>query len=209
MTELVINNHHVCMNNPTTAYDLLEQIERDIVDDYVQHVVNEQHSKRQRIAIALSLPIPSEFVRRSKGALNKPLVRVAVQERIQSLADDEDLSPSRVIREYAAIAHAKIKDYAETAEFGELRYKRVEDIPDEIAGAIKTIKQVPTAYGNRIEITLHDKLPALKVMAELMGLVAPDKPAPLRDYAVPQQDKKQLTHAPADAYTQLLEMQGA
>ncbi len=205
----VLHSHHIIhMNNvssPTTAYDLLEDIDRGFVDEYVQHVKNEQHARRERIALGLGRPIPSEYVRRSKGALNKPLVRVAVQEKIRKLADDEDLSPSRVIREHAAIAFSSIKNFAETGEFGEIRYKNIEEMPDELVGAVKAIKQIPSAYGNRVEIVMHDKIPSLKILSELIGLVAPDKPALLSDYVGAEQDIKHLESTPAEEYANLLE----
>ena len=84
-------------STPTRAYDLLEPHERQAVDDYVKFAVDYQNSRRERIAHALEYPIPTEQVRRSKGVLAKPLARAAVAEKIQALADEQDLSPSRVI----------------------------------------------------------------------------------------------------------------
>jgi len=194
------------MSTPTKAYDLLELIEREIVDSYVAHVKSDQKFKGERIAVGLSYPIPAEHIRRSKGVLNKALVRVAVAEKIQEMADDEDLSPSRVIQEHAAIAFSSLKDFVEPADFGEFRVKSLDEIPDEKMGAVKTIRTVPTAYGNRIEVIMHDKLQSLKAMGELMGLVAPDKPPVLEGYATPKADKDQIANnTPDEIYSQMLE----
>jgi hypothetical protein len=202
---VVMNN----INQPTKAYDLLEQIEREIVDDYAAHVKSDQKFKGERIALALGYPIPAEHVRRSKGALNKPLVRVAVQEKIQQMAKDEDLSPDRVIAEHAAIAFSSLKDFVEPAAYGEFRVKSLDEIPDEKMGAVKTIRTVPTAYGNRIEVIMHDKLSSLKALSEMMGLIASDKVPALRDYSAPKSEKKALENTPAEEYTKLLESQDA
>ena len=50
---------------PTRAYDLLTDIERAAVDEYVNFAVTQQRAKRERIAMALNLPIPTEYIRRS------------------------------------------------------------------------------------------------------------------------------------------------
>lgn len=191
--------------SPTRAYDLLEQLEREIVDDYVQFVKSNQKFKGERIAVALGYAIPPEFVKRSKGVLNKPLVRCAVGEKIQAEADEQDLSPVRVIKEHAAIAFSSIMDFIEPAQFGEFKLKEIVDMPEEKMGAVKTIRTIPTPYGNRMEVILHDKLPSLKALGEMTGLVASDKAPVLEEYSKPASEKKQLEAVPEKAYSELLE----
>ena len=190
---------------PTKAYDLLEVAERDAVDDYIRYVENDQKFKSERIALAAQYPIPTEFVRRSKGALNKPLVRVAVREKIDDLAMEQDLSPEGVIREHAAIAHAKPSDFMEDGDFGEKTVKNFSKMPQEKLGAIKTVKIIPTAYGNRTEIVLHDKQASLKALGELMGLVSSDTPPVLGNYAGKSAEKRDISAVPERAYSNMLE----
>lgn len=190
---------------PTTAYDLLEPNEREAVDTYVDFIVREQRRHRQRIIHALSQPIPSEYVRRSKGVLAKPLARAAVAQKIKFLADEEDVSPDRVIREHAAIAFANIGDYLVVKEFGDFSVKSLDQIPRDALSAVKTMKTIPSPYGLRTEITLHDKHPSLKAMGELTGLVAPDQPAALREYVKPPVQLEQSTEVPETVYAKLLE----
>jgi hypothetical protein len=170
------------LNTPTRAYDLLEVHERQAVDDYINVTVAEQRANRQRIALALTRPIPSEYVRRSRGALAKPLVRAAVAERLQNLADEEDLSPDRVIKEHAYIAFSNIADYITVLPMGDFACKSLDQIPREALQAVKSLKTIPSPYGIRTEVVLHDKHPSLKVLTELMGLVAPDRPPTLAEY---------------------------
>lgn len=191
---------------PTRAYDLLEPLERQAVDNYVRFAVAEQDRKRERIIHALHLPIPSEYIRRSKNALYRPLVRAAVAERIREEANKQDISPDRVIEQYAAIATADIGDYVDDVGFGELKIKRIEDIPPIKRAAIKSIDSKPGAFGLHTKVVLHDKIPALKAMAEMMGLVAPDKPPALLDYVRPLdavEDARE--NVPEKAYAALLE----
>lgn len=190
---------------PTLAYDLLEPFERQAVDNYVEYVVSEQRRHRQRIAHALSQPIPSEYVRRSKGVLAKPLARAAVAQKITAAANEEDLSPDRVILEHATIAFSNIADYMQVKEFGDFTVKPLNEIPRHLLAAVKSLKSIPSPYGIRTEITLYDKHPSLKAMGEMMGMVASDAPPALKDYTKPPVTLEQMSQVPETAYAKLLE----
>ena len=190
---------------PTTAYTLLEPHERHIVDEYVQYAVSEQNRKRERIIHSLSLPIPTEYIRRSKSALYKPLLRAAVSERLKEEADDQDISPSKVIAEHAAIAFSNISDYIESTGFGDFKVKSLENMPAGKMGAVKSIETKPGMYGLATKVVLHDKLSSLKAMGEMMGLIAPDKPRPLLEYVKPPESKSDKEDVPEEEYMQLLE----
>lgn len=201
--------YYQCMENssaPTKAYDLLEERERKIVDEYLQYAISTQKNRGERIALALSYPISSEHVKYSRGLLAKPLVRVALAEKIQEAADEEDLNPQRVIREHASIAFSNLQDFIETQPFGDFTLKNISEIPREKMAAVKSIKAAPTINGMRTEIHMHDKIQSLKILAELMGLVAPDAPPVLEEYtskALPTDAA--ATDAPEEEYARLLE----
>jgi hypothetical protein len=193
------------LTTPTKAYDLLEHYERQAVDDYVNYAINQQYHRRQRIALALYVPIPSELVRRSKGVLAKPLARAAVAEKLTDAANEQDLSPDRVIHEHAVIGFSNIADYLQIGTFGDFSIKNLDSIPRHLLAAVKSMKTIPSPYGLRTEITLHDKHPSLKVLTELMGLVAPDRPPALADYSKPPEQDQIGEGAPETAYAALLE----
>lgn len=191
---------------PTTAYSLLDPQEREAVDNYVNYAIAEQSRLRERIVHALYKPIPSEYIRRSRDALYRPLVRAAVAEKLNEAARDQDISPDRVIQEHAGIAFSDISDYLENAGFGEWRVKDLSQIPPSKRGALKSIESKPSPFGLHTKIVLHDKLPSLKTLGELMGLVAPDKPPMLGEYARPPAAVEQAdSSAPEIEYQQLLE----
>lgn len=193
------------MTTPTTAYDLLDENERRLVDEYVTYVLNEQKRRCERIALALNYPIASEYVRRSRGVLSKPLVRAALAERIRVLAEEQDISPTRVIQEHASIAFSNILDYFDPHPFGELVLKNLSDIPRDKMAAVKSIKTIPTSSGMRTEVYLHDKATSLKVMTELMGLVAPDKPPVLEGYSSSAKQEALIDQqAPEELYATLI-----
>lgn len=193
------------LSTPTRAYDLLEQYERQAVDEYVNFAIDEQNRLRQRIAHALAAPIPSEYVRRSKGVLARPIARAAVAEKLQAAADDQDLSPTRVVKEHAAIAFSNIADYLDVRPFGDFTVKSLDSIPRAALAAVKSMKTIPSPYGIRTEITLHDKHPSLKALGELMGLVAPDRPPALADYSKPPTAIAKGSDVPEIAYVEYLE----
>lgn len=193
------------LNTPTSAYDLLEPIERQAVDDYVNFAVADQRHKRQRIALALNIPIPSEYVRRSKGILARPVARAAVAEKLSEEASKQDMSPDRVVAEHAAIAFSNIADYVDVRPFGDFTVKSLDTIPRAALAAVKSLKTIPSPYGIRTEVVLHDKHPSLKVLTELMGLVAPDRPPPLADYSKVPMAVGADNNAPESAYIEYLE----
>lgn len=192
---------------PTRAYDILSDIEREAVDSYVAYVVEHQRAKRQRIAAALNLPIPEEYVRRSREVLARPVVRSAVAERIIEEAQAYDISPDRVIAEHAKIAFSDITDFLRDGYMGQPTIVDIKDLPVGKTGAIKSIECKQGMTGTSWKVTLHDKLPALKALCEMMGMTAPDRPVVLRDY-VREEVKalsKEETVAPEAEYTELLE----
>jgi hypothetical protein len=72
--------------------------------------------------------------------------------------------------------------------------------------AVKSIESKPTMNGIQTKIVMHEKVTSLKVMAELMGLIAPDKPAPLEDYSKStHEERRLLLDAPEELYAELIE----
>lgn len=192
---------------PTKAYDLLDEAERKAVEEYVQYIVSEQKRKNQRIDLALNLPIPSEYIKRSRGALLRPVPRAALAERIIEESASADISPDRVIKELAKIAFSDITDYLYTGAFGSVDMKQLKDIPHDKAGAIKSVETKIGQASTSSKITMHDKLPALKALCEMMGLTAPENAPVLGEYVKQEIRKvaKEQIEAPEAEYVELLE----
>lgn len=192
---------------PTRAYDLLTDVERKAVDDYVEFAVKQQRDRRQRVLAALNLPIPSEYIRRSRQALNRPVLRAAIAERITEEAAKYDVSPDRAVHEYASLAFSDITDFLSVGYFGEPAIKPLNEIPADKAGAIKSIECQPGHLGTKWKITLHDKLPALKQLCDFMGMTAPERAPVLTDYVkqeIRDAEYKEVV-SPETEYTKLLE----
>ena len=192
---------------PTKAYDLLDDNEREAVEEYFQYVVAEQKRKNQRVDFALNFPIPSEYIKRSRGALLRPVPRAALAERIMEESSSSDISPSRVIKELDKIAFSDVTDFLYTGAFGSVDMKQLKDIPPDKSGAIKSVETKIGQASTSSKITMHDKLPTLKALSEMMGLTAPENGPVLGEYVKQEIRKaaKEQIEAPEAEYVELLE----
>ena len=187
---------------PTSAYDIISEAEREVLEEYVSYAVAEQQRKHQRVDLALNLPVPAEFMRKGRDCFAKPVVLAALRERLLEESARRDISPDRVIREYGKIAFSDISDYLEQAAWGTVQLKDFNSIPADKLGAIKSVETRTGANGSA-----QVKFPALKALAELMGLVAPDAPPALEGYVkqeIRTMEQQQL-QAPEAEYEELLE----
>ena len=99
----------------------------------------------------------------------------------------EEITKQRVLEELAAIGFARASDFYGWDE-GQLR----QPIPDRADGAVASIETT----GKGIKLKFHDKLKALKLLCELMGLFEAAQPAGERDRslleAILQATKKEV-----------------
>lgn len=194
---------------PTSAYDMLSEAERGVLEEYVSYAVAEQQRKHQRVDLALNLPVPAEFMRKGRECFTKPVVLAALRERLLEESARRDISPDRVIREYGKIAFSDISEYLEQGAWGHLQLKDFSGIPADKLGAIKSVETRTSSTGaTQVKLVLHDKFPALKALAELMGLAAPDTPPALEGYVkqeIQRLSDTQALQAPEAEYEELLE----
>jgi len=80
----------------------------------------------------------------------------------------------RVLEELGHIASSDITDVVSwTGDVAIL--KASEELPTQVRKAIKKVKITPGKYGNAIEVEMHDKLSALRMMARVTGLNEPQQ----------------------------------
>lgn len=193
---------------PTSAYDMITEAERAVLEDYVSYAVTEQQRKHQRVDLALNLPVPAEFMRKGRECFAKPVVLAALRERLLEESARRDISPDRVIREYGKIAFSDISDYLKQGSWGTVQLKDFANISADKLGAIKSVETRMGSNGaTQVKLVLHDKFPALKALAELMGLVAPDAPPALEGYVKQEirSMEQAALQAPEAEYEELLE----
>ena len=98
------------------------------------------------------------------------LKRDDVQALIQKLTEEQgerlEIQRDAVVLEYLTIAHADVRDFLEQDTHGCLHLRKLGEMGPS-ARAIKAIKQ---KKDGTVEVVLHDKHSALKVLAATVGL---------------------------------------
>ena len=96
---------------------------------------------------------------------------MTVRQARQVLAIGSEDEKEAVKQELQAIAASNITDVLKWTESGAMALLRTDDIPMHVQKAIKKVKVTPNQYGNSIEVEMHDKLSALRVLAKYHGLM--------------------------------------
>jgi len=100
--------------------------------------------------------------------------KISVRESRRILATGSDNEKDAVKQELASIAASNITDVLRWTESGAMALLKTDDIPLHVQKAIKKVKVTPNQYGNSIEVEMHDKLSALRVLAKHHGLMEPN-----------------------------------
>ncbi len=89
----------------------------------------------------------------------------------QALVFGSDDEREGVKQELATIAASDIADVMSWDEQGRVSLRETADIPLHARKAIKKVKVTPTRMGNAIEVEMHDKVSALRMLAKHHGLL--------------------------------------
>jgi len=95
--------------------------------------------------------------------------RVRIMRR--SLASDSDDKRNAVLGEIEAIGSAAITDVLSWDSSGNVTVKNSNDLPLHVQKSIKKVKVTPTKDGNAIEVEMHDKISALRLLSKHHGLL--------------------------------------
>jgi len=97
--------------------------------------------------------------------------KISTRDARAVLAGSDDGREAAVLGELDALAAAEITDVLWWDTNGEVTVRSSEDLPDRMRKAIKKMKVRPTADGNEIEVEMHDKLSALRLLAKHEGML--------------------------------------
>ena len=100
--------------------------------------------------------------------------KMTTRQARKALVYGNDNEKEAVKHELASIAASNITDVLRWTESGAMSLLKTEDIPVHVQKAIKKVKVTPNQYGNAIEVEMHDKLSALRVLARHHGLMEPN-----------------------------------
>jgi hypothetical protein len=102
--------------------------------------------------------------------MNKRLPARRVRKALVMGSDDEK---EAVKQELSTIAASDITQVMSWDEQGRVTLKDAKDVPVHTRKAIKKVKVTPTRMGNAIEVEMHDKVSALRMLAKHHGLLEP------------------------------------
>jgi phospholipase C len=104
---------------------------------------------------------------------DKPTNMTIRQQRAALASADADKREA-VVQELEAIASGEITDVLSWDEMGNVGVMASDRLSDRARRSIKKVKITPNAHGNQVEVEMHDKLSALRLLAKHRGLLEPN-----------------------------------
>ena len=187
-----------------SAYRQLTPVERQYVDDYVRKLERTADRDQQRLSNYLQMAVPDDVYEASNGMLDRPMVTAAITERVTEITAANELTPSRLIKEYTAIAFSSMGDYIEVDMAGNPSLTLEQCTPEQLSAIKKVQYEENTMGARRLVIELHDKLKSMDTLAKYMGMVEPDNAHWRANNATPVIDHAASVAQAADAYAALL-----
>jgi len=100
--------------------------------------------------------------------------RMTTRKQRAALASPDADKREAVVQELEAIASGEITDVLSWDELGNVGVCASDNLPPRARRSIKKVKVTPNAHGNQIEVEMHDKLSALRLLAKHRGLLEPN-----------------------------------
>jgi len=105
---------------------------------------------------------------------------MTVREARKTLAIGSGNEKEAVKQELQAIGASNVTDVLQWDASGEISLRGSDVLPEHVQKGIKKVKVTPGQHGNAIEVEMHDKLSALRVLAKHYGLMEPNADADTR-----------------------------
>ena len=95
------------------------------------------------------------------------------QQRAALAASDADRREA-VVQELEAIGAGEATDVIQWDDMGRVTLTPSDQLSERARRAVKKVKVTPNQFGNTIEVEMHDKLSALRLLAKHRGLLEPN-----------------------------------
>jgi len=95
------------------------------------------------------------------------------QQRAALAASDADRREA-VVQELEAIGAGEATDVIQWDDMGRVTLTPSDQLSERAKRSIKKVKVTPNQFGNTIEVEMHDKLSALRLLAKHRGLLEPN-----------------------------------
>lgn len=99
---------------------------------------------------------------------------LTTREQRAALASPDADKREAVVQELEAIASGEITDVLSWDEMGNAGVMASDKLSARARRSIKKVKITPNAHGNQVEVEMHDKLSALRLLAKHRGLLEPN-----------------------------------
>lgn len=100
--------------------------------------------------------------------------QMTVRQQRAALASPDVDKREAVVQELEAIASGVITDVLNWDDLGQVFLTPSDKLSERSRRGIKKVKVTPTQHGNSIEVEMHDKLSALRLLAKHRGLLEPN-----------------------------------
>ncbi len=101
---------------------------------------------------------------------NSPTIR----KQRAALASSDEGRREAVVQELEAIAAGEATDVIQWDGMGRVTLTPSDQLSERAKRSVKKVKVTPNQYGNTIEVEMHDKLSALRLLAKHRGLLEPN-----------------------------------
>lgn len=101
---------------------------------------------------------------------NSPTIR----KQRAALASSDDGRREAVVQELEAIAAGEATDVIQWDGMGRVTLTPSDQLSERAKRSVKKVKVTPNQFGNTIEVEMHDKLSALRLLAKHRGLLEPN-----------------------------------
>jgi hypothetical protein len=99
---------------------------------------------------------------------------LTVRQARAALASQNEDRREAVVQELEAIASGEITDILSWDDLGRVQLRASDQLSDRARRSIKKVRVTPSEHGNNIEVEMHDKLSALRLLAKHRGLLEPN-----------------------------------
>ncbi len=97
-----------------------------------------------------------------------------IRQQRAALASSDEARREAVVQELEAIGAGEATDVIQWDDMGRVTLTPSAALPERAKRSIKKVKVTPNQFGNQIEVEMHDKLSALRLLAKHRGLLEPN-----------------------------------
>lgn len=97
-----------------------------------------------------------------------------IRQQRAALASSDEARREAVVQELEAIGAGEATDVIQWDDMGRVTLTPSDQLSDRARRAVKKVKVTPNQFGNQIEVEMHDKLSALRLLAKHRGLLEPN-----------------------------------